>query len=130
VKILEKYETKSLKLDKIKTYFNFYKKIIIYKKRLRRIDTPYGRAYAWGEGEDAILMPSVTTILSFEPSEYISDLEAKIGKEELDRIGRNAAVRGTAMHLFLENFFICRKNGGDDVRLDLDLSGGEVRIAR
>ena len=84
------------------------------KKRLRRIDTPYGRAYAWGEGEDAILMPSVTTILGFEPSEYLSDLEAKIGKEELDRIGRNAAVRGTAMHLFLENFFICRKNGGDD----------------
>lgn len=84
------------------------------KKRLRRVDTPYGRAYAWGEGEEAILMPSVTTILGFEPSEYLSDLEAKIGKEELDRIGKNAALRGTAMHLFLENFFICHKNGGDN----------------
>lgn len=86
----------------------------VKKKRLRRIDTPFGRAYAWGEGEEAILMPSVTTILSFEPSEYLSDLEAKIGTEQYQIIGRNAAIRGTAMHLFLENFFICRKNGGDD----------------
>ena len=37
VKNLEKYEIKSLKLDKIKTYFNFYKQIITYKKRLRRL---------------------------------------------------------------------------------------------
>lgn len=86
----------------------------VKKKRLRRIDTPFGRAYAYGEGEEAILMPSVTTILSFDTSEYLDDLEAKIGKEELNRIGRNAALRGTVMHLFLENFFICRKNGGDD----------------
>jgi hypothetical protein len=82
--------------------------------RVKRIDTPYGRAYAYGKGPDAILMPSVTTILSSEPSQYLEDLEAKIGKEQLQKIGEKAAFRGTAMHLFLENYFICRQNGGDD----------------
>ena len=82
--------------------------------RVKRIDTPFGRAYAYGKGADAILMPSVTTILGSEPSQYLSDLEAKIGKDQFKKIGERAALRGTAMHLFLENFFICRQHGGDN----------------
>jgi len=81
--------------------------------KVKRIDTPYGRAYAYGVGPDAILMPSVTTILSSEPSQYLEDLEAKIGKEELKKISERAAFRGTAMHRFLENYFICRQHGKD-----------------
>jgi hypothetical protein len=83
------------------------------QQRVRRIDTPFGRAYAYGKGKDAILMPSVTTILGSESSPYLEELEAKIGKEELAKISQRAAFRGTAMHLFLENYFICRQNGGD-----------------
>jgi hypothetical protein len=82
--------------------------------KLRRIDTPHGRAYAYGNGPDAILMPSVTTVLSSEPSQYLSDLEQKIGKKELSKISERAAFRGTAMHRFLENYFICRHHGGNE----------------
>jgi hypothetical protein len=80
---------------------------------LKRIDTPYGRAYAYTKGEEHILMPSVTTILSIEPSQYLNDLEQKIGKDELQKISERAAFRGTAMHRFLENYFICIQNGGE-----------------
>jgi hypothetical protein len=80
---------------------------------LKRIDTPHGRAYAYGSGTDALLMPSVTTILSFEPSPYLEELEAKIGKEQLKVISERAAFRGTAMHRFLENLFICLQRTGD-----------------
>lgn len=86
------------------------------QRKVRRIDTPFGRVYAHGKGEDAILMPSVTTILSSEPSQYVIDLEEKIGKEELAKISERAAFRGTAMHKFLENYFICIQQGGDSDR--------------
>lgn len=83
-------------------------------KAIRRVDTPFGRVYAHGKGIDAILMPSVTTILAAEPSLYLNDLEKKIGKEELDKLGRRGAARGSAMHKFLENYFICMKHGGSE----------------
>ncbi|MFM2009984.1 MAG: hypothetical protein RLZZ479_375, partial [Bacteroidota bacterium] len=54
-----------------------------------------------------------TTILSYEPSKYLQDLEDAIGKEKLQEIGERAAGRGTAMHRFLENYMICIKNGGN-----------------
>jgi len=84
------------------------------KKHVRRVDTPLGRVYAYGKGADAILMPSVTTILSAEPSPYLDDLENKLGKAELKRLGERAVIRGSAMHKFLENYFICKQHGADD----------------
>lgn len=84
------------------------------KGSVRRIDTPHGRVYAYGKGPDAILMPSVTTILSAEPSPYLDKLEKELGKEKLKEIGERAAFRGTAMHKFLENYFICKQHGGSD----------------
>jgi len=81
---------------------------------VRRIDTPFGRVYAYGKGADAILMPSVTTVLSAEPSAYLDDLEKKTGKDQLKIIGDRAAARGSVMHKFLENYFICKQHGGDD----------------
>jgi hypothetical protein len=81
--------------------------------KVRRLETPAGRVYVYEGGDEPIFMPSVTTILSYEPSQYLQDLEDKIGKEELARIGQRAAGRGTAMHRFLENYMICLKNGGN-----------------
>jgi hypothetical protein len=81
--------------------------------KVRRFETPHGRVYVYEGGEEPIFMPSVTTILSFEPSQYLQDLEDKIGKEQLQVIGERAAGRGTAMHRFLENYMICLKNGGN-----------------
>ena len=81
--------------------------------KVRRLETPAGRVYVYEGGDEPIFMPSVTTILSYEPSQYLQELEEKIGKEELSRIGQRAAGRGTAMHRFLENYMICLKNGGN-----------------
>ena len=80
--------------------------------KVQRLDTPYGRVYVYQSEEGPVFMPSVTTILSSEPSPYLEDLESKIGKEKLAEIGERAAGRGTAMHKFLENYVICIKNGG------------------
>jgi len=83
------------------------------KAKLKRLDTPWGRAYVLGEGKEAKFLPSVTTVLSLVSSTYLQDLEEKIGKEELRVISENAARRGTSMHKFLENFVICFKKSGD-----------------
>jgi hypothetical protein len=84
------------------------------KKVLQRIDTPNGRAYALlRENDSPLFMPSVTSILSLKSSSYLTELEQKIGKEDLQRISDRAAKRGTAMHLFLENYMICIRKKGD-----------------
>ena len=85
---------------------------IILRKKLERLDTPWGRAYVLGE-ENPKFLPSVTTILSLVSSAYLVDLEEKIGKEKLAEISEKAALRGTAMHKFLENFVICLQKTGD-----------------
>ena len=83
------------------------------KKTLRRIDTPHGRAYMLTSGSTYKFLPSVTSILSLKSSSYLANLEEKIGKEELRHISERAALRGTAMHLFLENFMICMQRKGE-----------------
>lgn len=84
------------------------------KKTLRRVDTPHGRAYALEDNTGEVkFLPSVTSILSLKSSSYLTELEQKIGKEELQRISEKAALRGTAMHKFLENYLICMKHEGD-----------------
>jgi hypothetical protein len=88
--------------------------------KLRRLDTPEGRYYVltlkpgktYAEG-GFVLMPSVTTVLSTKPSERLQQLENEMGKEALEQLGQRAARRGTAMHLFLENYFICLRHGGN-----------------
>lgn len=84
------------------------------KKTLKRIDTPHGRAYMLSGGKTVKFLPSVTSILSLKSSSYLVDLEEKLGKDTLREISERAALRGTAMHLFLENFMICMKQKGDD----------------
>jgi hypothetical protein len=54
-------------------------------------------------------LPSVTSILSMMDSSHLIELEEEIGKEEFSKISQRAALRGTAMHLFMENFLICMK---------------------
>jgi len=84
------------------------------KHVLQRIDTPSGRAYALlREGDKALFLPSVTSVLSLKHSAYLAELEQQIGKEDLQRISERAAKRGTAMHLFLENYMICLQKKGD-----------------
>ena len=86
---------------------------------LKRLDTPEGRYYVYNlkpgktyaEG-GFILLPSVTTILSLKESKRLKKLEKEMGKDALSAIGQKAAMRGTAMHRFLENYFVCLQHGG------------------
>lgn len=88
--------------------------------QVKRVDTPEGRFYKYTIDESLSydeggfkLMPSVTTVLGILGSERLEKLEAEMGKEALQQLGLKAALRGTAMHMFLENYFICIKNGKD-----------------
>ena len=88
--------------------------------QVKRIDTPVGRFYKYTIDENKSydeggfkLMPSVTTVLGILGSDKLDKLEAEMGKEALQKLGKKAALRGTAMHMFLENYFICIKNGKD-----------------
>jgi hypothetical protein len=93
--------------------------------KLKRLDTPEGRYYVYSAGKNAnyadgtlILMPSVTTILGQLDSQRLINLEKEIGKEALAEIGQKAMRRGTAMHLFLENYLIClQKDSNHDKSL-------------
>lgn len=88
--------------------------------QVKRVDTPEGRFYKYTIDESLSydeggfkLMPSVTTVLGILGSERLEKLEVEMGKEALQQLGLKAALRGTAMHMFLENYFICIKNGKD-----------------
>lgn len=82
-------------------------------EKIKRLDTPWGRAYILGEGTEVKFLPSVTTVLSLVSSDYLKNLEESIGKEELAKISGRAMLRGTAMHKFLENYIICLRKSGD-----------------
>ncbi len=109
---------------------------------IQRIETPHGRVYAYKSPSQLILMPSVTTILGSEGNSYVQKLENEIGKEKLDEISKRAALRGTAMHAFLENYFICYQHKGDheksllytQKKTPLDLRGNlpdeSIRVGR
>ena len=58
-------------------------------------------------------MPSVTTVLGQKKMQYLEDLRDKIGEEALNKISQNAALRGTAMHKYLENYLIALKVHAD-----------------
>ena len=83
------------------------------RHKLKRIDSPNGRAYALKEDDKVSFFPSVTSVLSLKHSTYLADLESKIGKEELIEISQKAALRGTAMHAFLEHYLICIQKKGN-----------------
>ena len=86
--------------------------------QLIRLDTPEGRYYYPTTGPIAsdgsiLLFPSVTTVLKEIKSSRLEEIEAALGKEVLDEISKKAARRGSVMHNYLENYFICTRNGGD-----------------
>jgi hypothetical protein len=85
--------------------------------QLIRLDTPEGRYYYPTTGPIAsdgsiLLFPSVTTVLKGIKSGRLEEIEAALGKEVLDEISKKAARRGSVMHNYLENYFICMRNGG------------------
>lgn len=61
--------------------------------------------YGLPEAYFKINIPSVTSIInSMIPDPELEDWARKIGQEKADEIMKQAGFRGTAMHLFIENF--------------------------
>jgi genome maintenance exonuclease 1 len=77
----------------------------VYPK-LKRLDLPTGRVYTL-DGTDPV--PSVTTILSStKDRQHLDDWEARVGKEEAERIKNEAAMVGTHMHSVVERMLLNR----------------------
>src|ERR1035437_2887962 len=83
--------------------FNSYltKLDILDLNNKRWIIGSHGLAECWVK----IKVPSVSTIISEQiPDPDYEEFVKNLGQEKADEISKQAAYRGTAMHLFLENF--------------------------
>lgn len=77
----------------------------VYPK-LKRLDLPTGRVYTL-DGNDPV--PSVTTILSSTKDKaHLDAWEARVGKDEAERIKNEAATVGTHMHSVVERLLLNR----------------------
>ncbi len=68
---------------------------------LTRKTTEAGRRYFTPEGN---AYPSITTVLSLLSKQGILEWRARIGEEEANKISRQAAGRGTAVHKLAEDY--------------------------
>jgi len=69
--------------------------------KLTRETTESGRRYFTPEGN---AYPSITTVLSILSKEAIKAWRARVGAEEANKISRQAAGRGTAVHKLAEDY--------------------------
>jgi hypothetical protein len=69
--------------------------------KLTRETTESGRRYFTPEGN---AYPSITTVLSILNKEAIKAWRARVGAEEANKISRQAAGRGTAVHKLAEDY--------------------------
>ncbi len=69
--------------------------------KIERKTTEAGRKYFTPEGE---AYPSITTVLSILSKEAIQAWRARVGAEEANKISRQAAGRGTAVHKLAEDY--------------------------
>jgi hypothetical protein len=80
--------------------------------QLIRLDTPEGRFYhpisgVYSPTGVLQLYPSVTTVLKAVPIPKLAELELALGKEVLNQLSDWGGRRGSVMHQYLENYFIC-----------------------
>ena len=80
--------------------FNHVKHDIVLPK-LTRKSTEVGRKYFTPEGN---AYPSITTVLGILSKEGIIEWRKRVGEEEANRISRQAATRGTAVHKLAEDY--------------------------
>ena len=73
-------------------------------KTLERSETPNGRMYIAPNG---LSYPSVTTVIgSTADTAWLQEWRDRIGEAEADRIGQQAATRGTAYHSLVASFLM------------------------
>ena len=69
--------------------------------KLTRETTESGRKYFTPEGN---AYPSITTVLGILSKQSIMEWRARVGEEEANKISRQAAGRGTAVHKLAEDY--------------------------
>ena len=69
--------------------------------KLTRETTESGRKYFTPEGN---AYPSITTVLSILSKQAIMEWRKRVGEEEANKISRQAAGRGTAVHKLAEDY--------------------------
>jgi genome maintenance exonuclease 1 len=77
--------------------------------KAKQINTPSGRRYATPDGN---IYPSITTILGSQPEKKksLAEWRARVGEEQANKISRQAAGRGTALHNLMEKYIL-----GDEI---------------
>ena len=80
--------------------FNHVEHDVVLPK-LTRKTTETGRKYFTPEGN---AYPSITTVLGILSKQGIIDWRKRVGEEEANKISRQAATRGTAVHKLAEDY--------------------------
>jgi len=75
--------------------------------KLTRETTESGRKYFTPEGN---AYPSITTVLSILSKQAIMEWRKRVGEEEANKISRQAAGRGTAVHKLAEDYIDNKKD--------------------
>ena len=87
--------------------FNHVEHDIVLPK-LTRKTTEEGRRYFTPDGN---AYPSITTVLGVLSKEGIIAWRQRVGEEEANKISRQAATRGTAVHKLAEDIWIIYQIG-------------------
>lgn len=82
-------------------HFNHISIPEIKRPFVEKIDTEQGHFYKTENGE---IYPSITTLLRILTKDGIDIWRYKIGEEEANRISKESAEVGTALHKIIENF--------------------------
>lgn len=74
---------------------------------------------AYDENNKKLKVPSVSAVVDSKDDPELDKWIEEVGKEKAEQIMKAAADRGTAMHLFLENFYLAFAKGGGDLNKSL-----------
>jgi len=83
-----------------------FKHMLLSLAPLERVELDGERRYKTPDG----IFPSVTTVLGQKTDKSaIEQWKARVGKEEADKVSRQAATRGTAVHSLCEEYLMNRE---------------------
>ena len=84
---------------------------------IKQITEQTRRVYEVPSGEK---YPSVSTVLSVETAEYLTEWRNKVGEKTANEISHKAASRGTKIHLACENYL-------QNIETEWDMFEGETK---
>lgn len=100
--------------------FNYEKCLTAYN-----IDKPSGRVYKTPDGE----YPSITTILGATANnQFLVKWRERVGEEEANRISKIATDRGTAVHDYIEKYFLQEERNFSEYFVTSGLSEEIVKV--